>query len=198
MDVITSHRVTDNSSHTENASGSLVNQMAATFSDIRSQATQLSDTQTRSLESARLASFVENHSAAIRSHATQEFVEYVKQKVPDADAILTDVSSPQAREKREQLAAQFVQERMMPQLEAAYRKGQQLTTQEAGSSEPTGVPRRKSGVISIRASMRSFRQLRLRVPVTMAVWRLTLLSTIMDPGHHLRLPSRLLMPGRQK
>lgn len=139
MDVITSHRVTDNSSHTENASGSLVNQMAATFSDIRAQATQLSDTQTRSQESARLASFVENHSAAIRSHATQEFVEYVKQRVSDADAILTDVSTPQAREKREQLAAQFVQERMMPQLEAEYRKGQQLTTQEAGSSASTGV-----------------------------------------------------------
>lgn len=139
MDVITSHRVTDNSSHTENASGSLINQMAATFSDIRAQATQLSDTQTRSQESARLASFVENHSAAIRSHATQEFVEYVKQRAPDADAILTDVSTPQAREKREQLAAQFVQERMMPQLEAAYRKGQQLTTQAAGSSASTGV-----------------------------------------------------------
>lgn len=139
MDVITSHRVTDNSSHTENASGSLINQMAATFSDIRAQATQLSDTQTRSQESAQLASFVENHSAAIRSHATQEFVEYVKQRAPDADAILTDVSTPQAREKREQLAAQFVQERMMPQLEAAYRKGQQLTTQAAGSSASTGV-----------------------------------------------------------
>lgn len=139
MDVITSHRVTDNSSHTENASGSLINQMAATFSDIRAQATQLSDTQTRSQESARLASFVENHSAAIRSHATQEFVEYVKQRAPDAGAILTDVSTPQAREKREQLAAQFVQERMMPQLEAAYRKGQQLTTQTAGSSASTGV-----------------------------------------------------------
>lgn len=143
MDVITSHRVTDNSSHTENASGSLVNQMAATFSDIRTQATQLSDTQTRSLESARLASFVENHSAAIRSHATQEFVEYVKQRVPDADAILTDVSSPQAREKREQLAAQFVQERMMPQLEAAYRKGQQLTTQEVDSSAPSSLSPQK-------------------------------------------------------
>ncbi|ELH8609678.1 hypothetical protein Q8V93_003397 [Enterobacter asburiae] len=36
MDVITSHRVTDNSSHTENASGSLVNQMAATFSETQS------------------------------------------------------------------------------------------------------------------------------------------------------------------
>lgn len=124
VDVISSHRTTDNSSHTDNASGSLLNQMAATFSDMRTQASQYSDTQNRSHEYAQMASFVENNSAAIRSNATQEFVEYTKQNHPDAERVLTDVSSPEARAEREALAGRFVEERMMPQLEAQFRANQ--------------------------------------------------------------------------
>lgn len=124
VDVVASHRTTDNSSHTDNASGSLLNQMAATFSDMRTQASQYSDTQNRSHEYAQMASFVENNSAAIRSNATQEFVEYAKQNHPDAEPILTDVSSPEARAEREALAGRFVEERMMPQLEAQFRANQ--------------------------------------------------------------------------
>ncbi|HGV5114836.1 TPA: conjugal transfer protein TraG, partial [Klebsiella pneumoniae] len=59
VDVVASQRTTDNSSHTDNASGSLLNQMAATFSDMRTQSSQYSDAQTRSHEYAQMASYVQ-------------------------------------------------------------------------------------------------------------------------------------------
>ncbi|MGL5968137.1 MAG: conjugal transfer mating-pair stabilization protein TraG [Kluyvera sp.] len=134
VDVVASHRTTDSSSHTDNASGSLLNQMAATFSDMRTQASQYSDTQNRSHEYAQMASFVENNSAAIRSNATQEFVEYAKQNHPDAERVLTDVSSPEARAEREALAGRFVEERMMPQLEAQFRANQGRAAEGMGDT----------------------------------------------------------------
>lgn len=139
VDVISSHRTTDNSSHTDNASGSLLNQMAATFSDMRTQASQYSDTQTRSHEYAQMATYAENHSDAIRSNYTQEFVEYAKQNHPDAERVLADVSSPEVREEREQLAAQFVKERMMPQLDAEFSANRSSTAEGMGSVSPSGM-----------------------------------------------------------
>lgn len=138
VDVVASHRTTENSSHTDNASGSLLNQMAATFSDMRTQASQYSDTQNRSHEYAQMASFVENNSAAIRSNATQEFVEYAKQNHPDAERVLTDVSSPEARAEREALAGRFVEERMMPQLEAQFRANQGRAAEGMGDKVAAG------------------------------------------------------------
>lgn len=138
VDVVASHRTTDNSGHTDNASGSLLNQMAATFSDMRTQASQYSDTQNRSHEYAQMASFVENNSAAIRSNATQEFVEYAKQNHPDAERVLTDVSSPEARAEREALAGRFVEERMMPQLEAQFRTNQGRAAEGMGDTVAAG------------------------------------------------------------
>lgn len=135
VDVVASHRTTDSSSHTDNASGSLLNQMAATFSDMRTQASQYSDTQNRSHEYAQMASFVENNSAAIRSNATQEFVEYAKQNHPDAERVLTDVSSPEARAEREALAGRFVEERMMPLLEAQFRANQGRAAEGMGDTD---------------------------------------------------------------
>lgn len=139
VDVISSYRTTDNSSHTDNSSGSLLNQMAATFSDMRTQASQYSDTQNRSHEYAQMASYAENHSDAIRSNYTQEFVEYAKQNHPDAQRILTDVSSPEVREEREQLAAQFVKERMMPQLDAEFSANRSSTADGMGSVSSSGM-----------------------------------------------------------
>nr|WP_255321254.1 conjugal transfer mating-pair stabilization protein TraG [Enterobacter cloacae complex sp.]QVQ60268.1 conjugal transfer protein TraG [Enterobacter cloacae complex sp.] len=71
VDVVASQRTTDNSSHTDNASGSLLNQMAATFSDMRTQSSQYSDAQTRSHEYAQMASYVQNHSDSVRSNYTR-------------------------------------------------------------------------------------------------------------------------------
>lgn len=121
VDVITSHRISDTRTHTDNASGSLLDQMSATFSTLRAQASQYSDTVNRSHEYAHLASYVEHHGDMIRSNYTQEFVAYTKQHHPDADRILTDVSSPVIRQERERLAGQFVKDCLLPQLENKYR-----------------------------------------------------------------------------
>lgn len=137
VDVIASQRTTDNSSHTDNASGSLVNQMASTFSDMRTQASQYNDAVNRSHEYAQLASFAENNSAAIRENATQEFVAYARENHPDADRILTDTSSPEARQAREALAAKFVEERMMPKLQAEFEANRAGTQEGMGNVGPS-------------------------------------------------------------
>ena len=140
VDVVASHRTTDNSSHTDNASGSLMNQMAATFSDMRTQASQYADSASRTHEYAQMANFVENNSAAIRSNATQEFVAYAKEVHPDADRILTDTSSPEARAEREQLAAKFVEDRMMPALKSQFEANQsRIQSGMGGVSAPADM-----------------------------------------------------------
>lgn len=138
VDVVASHRTTDNSSHTDNSSGSLLNQMAATFSDMRTQASQYSDAQTRSHEYAQMASYVQNHSDSVRSNYTQEFVEYAQQNDPDATRILTDVSDPAVREKREALAGRFVEERLMPQLAQEFAANRAQTGDNMGGVAPDG------------------------------------------------------------
>lgn len=138
VDVVASQRTTDNSSHTDNASGSLLNQMAATFSDMRTQSSQYSDAQTRSHEYAQMASYVQNHSDSVRSNYTQEFVEYAQQNDPEATRILTDVSDPAVREKREALAGRFVEERLMPQLVQEFAANRAQTSDNMGSVAPGG------------------------------------------------------------
>ncbi|SUG40557.1 IncF plasmid conjugative transfer protein TraG [Salmonella enterica subsp. arizonae] len=59
MDVVTSTRVTDSGSHTDNASSSLANQLSSTFSSLKSQASQFNDAVTRSHEYSQLASYAE-------------------------------------------------------------------------------------------------------------------------------------------
>ncbi|MDM2857153.1 conjugal transfer mating-pair stabilization protein TraG [Citrobacter sp. Cpo071] len=117
MDVVTSTRVTDSGSHTDNASGSLANQLASTFSDLKSKASQYNDAVTRSHEYSQLASYAENNSASINQNYSQEFVGYVTSKRPgEADQLLSDAASPEVRAERDRLAQAFVEDRIKPQL----------------------------------------------------------------------------------
>lgn len=117
MDVVTSSRVTDSGSHTDNASASLANQLSSTFSSLKSQASQYNDAVTRSHEYSQLASYAENNSASINQNYSQEFVGYVTSKRPgEADQLLSDAASPEVRAERDRLAQAFVEDRMKPQL----------------------------------------------------------------------------------
>ncbi|EDY3066334.1 conjugal transfer mating pair stabilization protein TraG [Salmonella enterica] len=117
MDVVTSTRVTDSGSHTDNASSSLANQLSSTFSSLKSQASQFNDAVTRSHEYSQLASYAENNSANINQNYSQEFVGYVTSKHPgEADKILSDAASPEVRAERDRLVQEFVEDRMKPQL----------------------------------------------------------------------------------
>ncbi|WP_260506309.1 conjugal transfer mating-pair stabilization protein TraG [Yersinia enterocolitica] len=121
VDVISSQRVTDSGSHTQNESGSLANQMSSTFSEMRTQVSQYNDALNRSHEYGQMASYAENNSANIQSNYAQEFVGYVQTKQPqNSDVILTDTSSPTIRAEREQLAQQFVDEKLKPALEQEF------------------------------------------------------------------------------
>ncbi|HGV1191084.1 TPA: conjugal transfer protein TraG, partial [Escherichia coli] len=117
MDVVTSTRVTDSGSHTDNASSSLANQLSSTFSSLQSQASQFNDAVTRSHEYSQLASYAENNSANINQNYSQEFVGYVTSKRPgEADKLLSDAASPEVRTERDRMVQEFVEDRMKPQL----------------------------------------------------------------------------------
>lgn len=134
MDVVTSSRVTESGSHTDNASASLANQLSSTFSTLKSQASQYNDAVTRSHEYAQLASYAENNSASINQNYSQEFVGYVTSKRPgEADQLLSDAASPQLRAERDKLAQDFVEERMKPQLLQEFEQNKGRTGEGIGS-----------------------------------------------------------------
>ncbi|GCU89310.1 conjugal transfer mating-pair stabilization protein TraG [Escherichia coli] len=138
MDVINNYRTTDNSSHTDNASSSLSEQLASNLSDLQSQIKQYNDALNRSHEYAQMASYAENNSASINSNYSQEFVNYVHQSVPGrATTVLTDAGSPSLRTEREQLAQAFVDEKLKPQLEQEFRENRLRASEGMGSVAPT-------------------------------------------------------------
>ncbi|EKS2198926.1 conjugal transfer mating pair stabilization protein TraG [Salmonella enterica] len=137
MDVINNHRTTDNSSHTDNASSSLYDQLASNLSDLQSQIKQYNDALNRSHEYAQMASYAENNSASINSNYSQEFVNYVHQSAPGrATTVLTDAGSPSLRVEREQLAQAFVDEKLKPQLEQEFRENRLRASEGMGSVGP--------------------------------------------------------------
>lgn len=134
MDVVSSSRVTDSGSHTDNASASLANQLSSTFSSLKSQATQYNDAVTRSHEYSQLASYAENNSASINQNYSQEFVGYVTSKRPgEADQLLSDAASPEVRAERDRLAQAFVEDRMKPQLLQEFEQNRGRTGEGMGS-----------------------------------------------------------------
>ncbi|HAG1943326.1 TPA: conjugal transfer mating pair stabilization protein TraG [Salmonella enterica] len=134
MDVVTSSRVTDSGSHTDNASASLANQLSSTFSSLKSQASQYNDAVTRSHEYSQLASYAENNSASINQNYSQEFVGYVTSKRPgEADQLLSDAATPEVRAERDRLAQEFVEDRMKPQLLQEFEQNKGRTGEGMGS-----------------------------------------------------------------
>ena len=118
MDMVTSSRVTDGSSQSENAATSNVQQFAATLNDAQSQYHQFTTSSTRSDEYSRMATLAQNESASLDTNYTQEFVDWASQRYGDkTQAMLT--SAPSAREA----AMEFVNERLKPEIMGDYRQG---------------------------------------------------------------------------
>lgn len=119
-DMVTSSRVTDSGNHTDNASTSNLQQFASTLNDAKSQYQQYTTSSTRSDELSRLASLAQNQSASLDTNYTQEFVNWSTAKYGDrTQDILT--SAPTARVA----AAEFVQERLAPEIMGDYQQGRQ-------------------------------------------------------------------------
>ena len=118
MDMVSSSRVTDGASHSENATTSNVQQFAATLNDAQSQYQQYTTSSTNSSEFSRMATLAQNESASLDTNYTQEFVDWAGNKYGDkAQAMLT--SAPSAREA----AMEFVNERLKPEIMGDYQQG---------------------------------------------------------------------------
>lgn len=120
LDMVTSSRVSAGGSHTDTVSSNKVEQLAATLSDTQNSYQQYSDSMTRSHEYSEMAAYVQSNSAQINSNFDQQFANYVMQKSGNAEAVLTDTASPEVATQRQNLAKSFVQEKMLPQIEAEY------------------------------------------------------------------------------
>ncbi|CND01181.1 conjugal transfer mating pair stabilization protein TraG [Yersinia intermedia] len=120
LDMVTNSRVSSGGSHTDAASANAIDQLAATLTDTRNSYQQYSDSMTRSHEYSEMAAYVQSNSAQINSNFDQQFANYVMQKSGNAEAVLTNTSSPEVATERQNLANSFVQEKMLPQIEAEY------------------------------------------------------------------------------
>ena len=129
MDMVTSSRVTDGSSQTQNAASTDLQQFAATINDARSQYHQFTTSSTRSDEYSRMATLTQNESAGLDTNYNQEFVDWAANRYGDkTQSILT--SAPTAREA----AMEFVNERLKPEIMGDYRQGR--SDLETGNEHP--------------------------------------------------------------
>lgn len=121
MDMVTSARTSESGSHADNSSNSKLEQLSATLTEADSQYQQYTDSMTRSHEYSQIASQSETMSAQTQSNYAQEFVGYVQAQAPErADAILTNTASPEIRADREQLAEQFMKDKVHSRVEGNF------------------------------------------------------------------------------
>ncbi|TDN51484.1 conjugal transfer mating-pair stabilization protein TraG [Scandinavium goeteborgense] len=124
-------------SQIDNNAAQRVSQFAATLNTGQREFEQSVASQSRSHEFSKMASWAEDHRAQIDQNYDQQFADYVAKHAPgEADALLTDTASPEVAARREQLAQGFVQERVIPQLEATW----QQNRDSLGGNIPSSVP----------------------------------------------------------
>ncbi|WP_370425718.1 conjugal transfer mating-pair stabilization protein TraG (plasmid) [Pantoea vagans] len=150
MDMVTSTRLSDSGSHTDNQSSSNAQQFAATLNDAKSQYHQYTESSTRSQEFSRMATLSQTQSASLDANYNQEFVDWTTAKYgSDAQNILTNVRSAQGA------ATEFMHERLEPEIMRNYgartdqvnseplQPAQSLdaagTSAESGSTLPAGA-----------------------------------------------------------
>ena len=141
QDMVTSVRTSEGANHADNHSNSHLEQLGASLSVAKNQYQQYSDSLTRSQEYSEMASRAQTQSSQINSTFDQQFANYVSEKSPgNASDILTNTSSPEIARQREQLAREFVDERLRPMLEADYQANKgSLGLGMQGVSAPQGM-----------------------------------------------------------
>jgi conjugal transfer mating pair stabilization protein TraG len=113
--MVTSTRLSDSGSHTDNQSNSQAQQFAATLNDAKSQYHQYTESSTRSQEFSRMATLSQTQSASLDANYNQEFVDWTTAKYgSDAQNILTNVRSAQSA------ATEFMHERLEPEIMRNY------------------------------------------------------------------------------
>ncbi|MEJ1268986.1 hypothetical protein WDV93_24900 [Pantoea ananatis] len=126
MDMVTSTRLSESGSHSNNESDSKVQQFAATLNDSKSQYHQYTDSTTRSQEFSRMATLAQNQSASLDANYNQEFVDWTTAKYgSDAQHVLTNVNTAQTA------ATEFMKERLEPEIMQNYAGRTEQTASQA-------------------------------------------------------------------
>ncbi|EHX2155930.1 conjugal transfer mating pair stabilization protein TraG [Escherichia coli] len=122
-DYFTSRKVSESGSHTDNNADSRVDQLSAALNSAKQSYDQYTTNMTRSHEYAEMASRTESMSGQMSEELSQQFAQYVMKRAPqDAEAILTNTSSPEIAERRRAMAWSFVQEQVQPGVDNAWRE----------------------------------------------------------------------------
>lgn len=122
-DYFTSRKVSESGSHTDNNADSRVDQLSAALNSAKQSYDQYTTNMTRSHEYAEMASRTESMSGQMSEDLSQQFAQYVMKHAPqDAEAILTNTSSPEIAERRRAMAWSFVQEQVQPGVDNTWRE----------------------------------------------------------------------------
>ncbi|TYY43655.1 conjugal transfer mating pair stabilization protein TraG [Klebsiella pneumoniae] len=125
-DYFTSRKTTTSGNITDNNASSRVDQFAASLSSAKNSYDQYTSSRTRSHEYSEMASRTESMTGQMNENLTQQFANFVQHRAPqDAEAILTNTSSPDIAAQREALAREFVKEQVEPRVDAAYQQGRE-------------------------------------------------------------------------
>ncbi|HID4504962.1 TPA: conjugal transfer mating-pair stabilization protein TraG [Klebsiella pneumoniae] len=125
-DYFTSRKTTTSGNITDNNASSRVDQFAASLSSAKNSYDQYTSSRTRSHEYSEMASRTESMTGQMNENLTQQFANFVQHRAPqDAEAILTNTSSPEIAAQREALVREFVKEQVEPRVDAAYQQGRE-------------------------------------------------------------------------
>lgn len=138
-DYFTSRKVSASGSHTDNNADSRVDQLSASLNSAKQSYAQYTTNLTRSHEYAEMASRTESMSGQMSEDLSQQFAQYVMKRAPqDAEAILTNTSSPEIAERRRAMAWSFVQEQVQPGVDNAWHDARADTGKGMGSVSSGG------------------------------------------------------------
>ncbi|MGY0249628.1 conjugal transfer mating-pair stabilization protein TraG [Klebsiella michiganensis] len=125
-DYFTSRKTSTSGNTTDNNASSRVDQFAASLSSAKNSYDQYTSSRTRSHEYSEMASRTESVSGQMNENLTQQFAHFVQQRSPqNAEAILTNTSSPEVAAQREELAREFVKTQVEPKIDGAYQQGRE-------------------------------------------------------------------------
>ena len=133
-DYFTSRKTSTSGNRTDNNASSRVDQFAASLSSAKNSYDQYTSSRTRSHEYSEMASRTESMSGQMNENLTQQFAHFVQQRSPqNAEAILTNTSSPEVAAQREALAREFVKAQVEPKVDGAYQQGRESIGQNMSS-----------------------------------------------------------------
>ncbi|MDH1612257.1 conjugal transfer mating-pair stabilization protein TraG [Klebsiella aerogenes] len=145
-DYLTSHKTTTSGNVTDNNASSRVDQFAASLSSAKNSYDQYTTSKIRSHEYSDMASRTESMSGQMSENLTQQFANFVQKQAPqNAEAILTDTSSPEIAAQREALARDFVKSQVEPKIDGAYQEARGSLGNDMGGVSAGGG---RDGVVS--------------------------------------------------